>query len=92
MGRAVSAQPRQQGITRRAVLAGGAVGGVALLMAAKIAARRLWLSSYENGAGVPATSPQIVSTLGQMPYRRFGATGLTVSEVGFGAWGIGSQA
>ena len=92
MGRAVSAQPRQQGITRRAVLAGGAVGGVALLVAAKIAARRLWLSSYENGAGVPATSPQIISTVGTMPYRRFGATGLAVSEVGFGAWGIGSQA
>jgi aryl-alcohol dehydrogenase-like predicted oxidoreductase len=27
-----------------------------------------------------------------MSYRKFGATGLRVSEVGFGAWGIGSQA
>ena len=27
-----------------------------------------------------------------MPYRRFGATGLEVSEVGFGAWAIGGKA
>ena len=27
-----------------------------------------------------------------MPYRRFGATGLQVSEVGFGAWAIGGKA
>lgn len=27
-----------------------------------------------------------------MPYRRFGATGLSVSEVGFGAWAIGGKA
>jgi len=27
-----------------------------------------------------------------MPYRKFGKTGLEVSEVGFGAWGIGGQA
>ena len=50
------------------------------------------MSSYENGAGVPTRTPEVVSTLGTMPYRRFGATGLTVSEIGFGAWGIGSQA
>jgi myo-inositol catabolism protein IolS len=83
---------RQQGITRRALLAGGAVGALAALVAAKITARRLWLSSYENGAGTPATAPAIVKSVGQMPYRRFGATGLQVSEVSFGAWGIGSQA
>jgi myo-inositol catabolism protein IolS len=92
MGRAVNSPLRQQGMTRRAVLAAGAVGGLALLVGAKIAARRLALSSYENGAGLPAKVPEVVSTLGTMPYRRFGATGLTVSEIGFGAWGIGSQA
>ena len=29
---------------------------------------------------------------GAMPYRHFGATGLKVSEVGFGAWAIGGKA
>jgi myo-inositol catabolism protein IolS len=33
-----------------------------------------------------------VRRVGAMPYRRFGATGLEVSEIAFGAWGIGSQA
>jgi myo-inositol catabolism protein IolS len=27
-----------------------------------------------------------------MPYRRFGSTGISVSEVGFGAWAIGGKA
>jgi aryl-alcohol dehydrogenase-like predicted oxidoreductase len=82
----------QQGIARRAVLGGAAVGALAVLVGAKIAARRLWLSSYENGAGTPGQAPAIVKSVGHMPYRRFGATGLQVSEVSFGAWGIGSQA
>ena len=82
---------RQDGITRRSLLAGGAVGALAVLVGAKIAARRLWLSSYENGAGTPARAPAIVRSVGTMPYRRFGASGLEVSEVSFGAWGIGSQ-
>lgn len=30
--------------------------------------------------------------LGKMPYRRFGATGLQVSEVSFGAWALGGKA
>jgi aryl-alcohol dehydrogenase-like predicted oxidoreductase len=68
------------------------VGALTVLVAAKIAARRLWLTSYENGAGLPHRAPEIIDTLGKMPYRRFGATGLKVSEVGFGAWGIGGQA
>ncbi len=68
------------------------MGAAAVLVAAKIAARRLWLTSYENGAGVPGAAPRIVDTVGKMPYRAFGATGLKVSEIGFGAWGIGGQA
>lgn len=83
---------RPQGITRRALLAGSAVGALAILAGARIAARRLRLSSYENGAGTPSQAAAIVKSVGAMPYRRFGATGLEVSEVSFGAWGIGSQA
>jgi aryl-alcohol dehydrogenase-like predicted oxidoreductase len=82
----------QQGITRRTLLAGGAIGALAALAAAKLAVHRLWLTSYENGSGVPGKAPETVRSVGGMPYRRFGATGLEVSEIGFGAWGIGSQA
>ena len=88
----MSPGPQHKGLTRRALLAGGTVAALAVVVGAKIAARRLWLSSYENGAGLPAQAPEIVKTVGKMPYRRFGATGLKVSEIGFGAWGIGSQA
>jgi myo-inositol catabolism protein IolS len=41
---------------------------------------------------LPQREPETVRRVGAMPYRRFGATGLQVSEVGFGAWGIGGQA
>ncbi|HEY1492354.1 MAG TPA: hypothetical protein VGF35_06980, partial [Steroidobacteraceae bacterium] len=82
----------EQDITRRALLAGGAIGALAILAGAKLAARRLSLSSYENGSGVPWKAPATVRTVGAMPCRHFGATGLEVSEIGFGAWGIGSQA
>jgi aryl-alcohol dehydrogenase-like predicted oxidoreductase len=43
-------------------------------------------------AALPAKAPQTVTTVGAMPYRRFGSTGLTVSELGFGAWAIGGKA
>lgn len=33
-----------------------------------------------------------ITTVKSMPYRSFGSTGLKVSEVSFGAWGIGGQA
>ncbi|HEY2808200.1 MAG TPA: aldo/keto reductase [Steroidobacteraceae bacterium] len=79
-------------LTRRALLAGSAIGALAILAGAKLAARRLWQSSYENGNGVPSKAPATVRTVAAMTYRRFGATGLEVSEIGFGAWGIGSQA
>jgi len=44
-----------------------------------------------DDSGLPQGVPEIASTNGVMPYRRFGATGLQVSEVGFGAWGIGGN-
>ena len=36
--------------------------------------------------------PEVIARIGTMPYRRFGATGRSVSEVGFGAWAIGGRA
>jgi myo-inositol catabolism protein IolS len=54
--------------------------------------RRLRASSYDVDAALPAKAPQTVTTVGAMPYRRFGSTGLTVSELGFGAWAIGGKA
>jgi myo-inositol catabolism protein IolS len=54
--------------------------------------RRLRDTGYQTPAGLPVGAPEIVTSVGTMPYRRFGATGLQVSEVGFGAWGIGGKA
>ena len=36
-------------------------------------------------------TPGIVKRVGNMPYREFGKTGLAVSEVSFGSWGIGGK-
>jgi myo-inositol catabolism protein IolS len=78
--------------TRRNVLLAG--GAVALLGA--VAVGRKWRAlkqhAYTAAAAIPVTAPEIVATVGGMPYRRFGATGLQVSEVGFGAWAIGGKA
>ncbi|MBS0579412.1 MAG: aldo/keto reductase [Proteobacteria bacterium] len=87
----MGARSLQRGLSRRSVLAGGAVLALGAL-AAGVARRRLGATSYENGAGLPVRTPQIVGIEGTMPYRGFGATGLKVSEVGFGAWGIGGRA
>lgn len=43
-------------------------------------------------AAFPTGDPMIAKLVGNMPYRSFGATGLQVAEVGFGAWAIGGQA
>ena len=77
-------------ITRRAVLAAGVSVGLAAV--GTVAWRRLQRSAYTSGAGVPVALPEIIGSVGKMPYRRFGATGLKVSEVGFGAWAIGGNA
>ena len=47
---------------------------------------------YDSRAELPSRAPEIVAQAGTMPYRRFGATGLQISEVGFGAWAIGGTA
>src|SRR5271165_1668080 len=41
---------------------------------------------------MPMKTPEVVRRVGNMPYRRFGSTGLEVSEIGFGAWAIGGKA
>lgn len=47
---------------------------------------------YELPDAVHLDEPPIVAKVGNMPYRAFGSTGLQVSEVGFGTWGIGGTA
>lgn len=76
-------------LTRRTVVIGAA--GVAVAGALGIAWQRLRRTAYDPRAGLPVASPEIVTRSGNMPYRRFGSTGLQVSEVGFGAWGIGGN-
>jgi len=82
-------------MARRTLLIGGGVVGLAGLVAAGAigqAWRRLQRTSYDPDSALPATPPETVALVGAMPYRRFGATGLTVSEVSFGAWAIGGKA
>jgi myo-inositol catabolism protein IolS len=79
-------------ITRRAVLVGGATVALATGGAAALAVRRLRRTTYNTASGLPANTPEILASAGNMPYRRFGTTGLEVSEVGFGAWAIGGEA
>jgi myo-inositol catabolism protein IolS len=81
-------------LTRRTIVAGGA--SLALLTAGAfgLAWRNLRRTSYSHSldAALPVATPQIVGWVGKMPYRRFGSTGLRVSEVAFGAWAIGGRA
>ena len=76
---------------RNLLLAGGA-----LVLAGAVAAthkyRELQRSAYTRERAVPLQTPQIVGSIGRMPLRAFGATGLQVSEVAFGAWAIGGRA
>jgi aryl-alcohol dehydrogenase-like predicted oxidoreductase len=75
-------------LKRRALLAGGAGVGLAALGALALRWRYLRRTSYDVGSLLPG-APESVIRVGTMPYRSFGRTGLQVSEVGFGAWGIG---
>ncbi|MEP7311021.1 MAG: aldo/keto reductase [Pseudomonadota bacterium] len=52
---------------------------------------RGFMGRTNDNSGLPQGVPEIARTSGSMPYRRFGATGLQVSEIGFGAWGIGGN-
>jgi myo-inositol catabolism protein IolS len=85
------AEPRID-LERRALIAGGAGIVLAALGAAALGWRYLRRTSYEVNASLPAMPPEPITRIGTMPYRRFGRTGLQVSEVRFGAWAIGGTA
>jgi aryl-alcohol dehydrogenase-like predicted oxidoreductase len=73
---------------RRALLGAGAI-----LVAG--AAGGLYWREHNGGTAVRdgrhVVTPGVVDTVNSMPYRNFGSTGLKVSEVSFGAWGIGGN-
>jgi len=74
-------------VNRRMVLAGaigiaGAAGAAAWMMRSKAVSEQM-AQHWQ-----PELAPEGTS---QMRYRAFGRTGLKVSEVGFGAWGIGGE-
>lgn len=77
-------------VSRRTLLAAAVIAVTA--GAIGLAIRRLRLTGYNALAGLPHGAPEALAHKGEMPYRAFGATGLEVSEVGFGAWAIGGKA
>jgi myo-inositol catabolism protein IolS len=79
-------------LKRRALLAGGAGVGLVAMGALALRWRYLQRTSYDVSSLLPGMPPELVTRVGTMPYRRFGRTGLQVSEVSFGAWGIGGTA
>jgi aryl-alcohol dehydrogenase-like predicted oxidoreductase len=68
---------------RRLLLTGSAA-------VAAVAAGGYWMSASRRRQAAPGM-PAVAAQVKDMPYRKFGKTGLSVSEVGFGAWGIGGQ-
>jgi len=79
-------------LKRRALLAGGTGVSLAASGALALTWRYLRRTAYDVNSLLPAMSPEPVAQVGTMPYRRFGRTGIKVSEVSFGSWGIGGQA
>jgi myo-inositol catabolism protein IolS len=79
-------------LSRRTMLAGGASLALVTAGAVGLAWRNLRRSAYNLEAALPVATPEILARVGRMPYRRFGSTGLRVSEVAFGAWAIGGKA
>jgi myo-inositol catabolism protein IolS len=79
-------------VSRRTVISGGLALGVLGAAAAGTVWRRLQRTGYNPRSSLPAAPPEIVRRVGNMPYRRFGRSGLLVSELSFGAWAIGGKA
>jgi aryl-alcohol dehydrogenase-like predicted oxidoreductase len=65
--------------------------GLGLTSACVVATRLVACSRSEEDVATAEAEPDASSVPGQMRYRNFGSTGLKVSEVGFGAWGIGGN-
>jgi myo-inositol catabolism protein IolS len=86
----VSGPPSRNHLSRRTVIG----GGVAFVCATAAGAlwRHLGRTGYDLQTSLPSAPPQVVKRVGNMPYRRFGRTGLQVSEVSFGSWAIGGTA
>lgn len=77
-------------MNRRIVLGGLVLGSAALAAGAFVRA-----SINRNSSGWNLAAPDRVSAPSgtrSMSYRAFGKTGMVLSEVGFGGWGIGGQA
>lgn len=70
---------------RRKLLAGGG------LVAAAVAAGAMWRWRADPGVELLQAEPAVVDVRDGMPYRTFGRTGLQISELAFGSWGIGGQ-
>lgn len=77
---------------RRILSGGGAVVGLLAAFAFGRAWRQLKRSQYRSADAFPLRAPETLPGPGVIPYRRFGVTGLSVSEVGFGAWALGGKA
>jgi myo-inositol catabolism protein IolS len=85
-------QPDQKRWSRRTLVTGGVGAALLATLGVGTAWRRLQQPAYDPRSSLPSAPPQIVKQVGNMPYRRFGMTGLEVSEVSFGAWAIGGDA
>src|SRR5947208_15494817 len=70
----------ESGLTRRTLLTGGAFAGLLAAGALGRAWQQLQRLKYDPETELPSTAPEVVARVGAMPYRRFGATGLQVSE------------
>ena len=60
------------------------------MAASGVAGGLLW-RSHSSRPRMPTEAPGTAGSVGTMPYRTFGRTGLRVSELAFGAWGIGGN-
>jgi myo-inositol catabolism protein IolS len=79
-------------MARRVLTAGGALVGLLAAIVFGRAWQELRRTRYQSPAEFPRRAPETLAGVAGMPYRRFGATGLSVSELGFGGWALGGRA